>query len=119
MPKSLNWLTLAGTLLLLTACGGSANTPGGPTGPSPDPQSCRETLSGVISTPKHLQNHSSDCDYFVTGRVLDVEARLTAAPGTVIAVDTGTRIVIGDGGSIDIEGTAAQPVTFTGSVAER
>src|SRR5690554_5332320 len=114
MRELWNSSLLAALALLLVACGGTAN----PDPNDPGGSACRETLNGNVRAPLHLQNFGEGCDYLVTGDYLDVEARVTADPGTLVAVAAGTRIMVRDGGSIELEGTAASPVTFTGNVQE-
>ncbi len=110
---------MAGLVLLLVACGGTANPdPNDPGGGDPGPVTCRETLSGDILTSLHLQNFGDGCDYLVTGNNLNVDARLSAEPGVLVMVAAGSRIMVGEGGSIKLEGTATSPVTFAGSVQE-
>ncbi len=71
-----------------------------------------------------------DCDYFQQDRVLvddpdvsidylitcnmSVDADITVMPGVTIAFATDAGIVVQETGSFKAEGTAAQPITFTG-----
>lgn len=79
------------------------------------------------------ETQTLDCDYFKENRVLvndpdvaidylitcnmPVEADITIMPGVTIAFATDAGIVIRETGSFKAEGTATQPITFTGEDA--
>lgn len=111
-------------MLILTACGGTPapGDPGAPPGSDVDPASCREVLSGPIRANLHLVNYGEGCDYRIVGANadnLEVLATVTADPGAVMLVDSGVRIMVSDGGSLNVAGTSGNPVSFIGTLPER
>lgn len=90
------------------------------------------TLLGSCNTddPTSGITQTLDCDYFKEARVLvndpeasidylitcnmSVEADITVMPGVTIAFATDAGIVVQGAGSFKAEGTAAEPITFTG-----
>lgn len=116
--------TLAVLALTLAACGGTPAPadPGNPPGSGLDPAACREVLTEPIRTSMHLVNHGEGCDYRIAGnsiRQLEIQATLTADPGTVVLVDPGVRVVVDEGASINLRGAADRPISFVGTVPER
>lgn len=77
------------------------------------PGSNTQEISGSISTETTLVNGPADVDYCVVG-VLDVTAKLTIEPGTVIAFAENAGIGVYDNGALTAIGTSAEPIILKG-----
>lgn len=72
-----------------------------------------QEISGSISTDTKLVNGPAAIDYCVVG-VLDVTAKLTIEPGTVIAFAENAGIGVYDNGALTAVGTSAEPIVLKG-----
>src|SRR5690625_349212 len=118
MSKNWSVPNLAALLLLLTAC---SQSPADPDDNGTGPVAlCNDgLLTGTIRTDRRLSQPGTDCYYQISGsQNLTVAATLSATPGALVLVDPGLRIMVTEGGSIDLQGTRDNPITFAGSVAE-
>lgn len=72
---------------------------------------------GHITAPTTLTGVAGCTDYLVNQGEVNVTAALTIDPGVTIAFRQGSRLDVEAGGAVTANGTAAQPVTFTGQAA--
>lgn len=80
------------------------------------PGGTTQELAGDISSPTTLVNGPSDVDYCVVG-VLDVTAKLSIEPGTVIAFSENAGLGIYDNGALTAVGTSTEPIIMKGKVS--
>src|SRR5699024_12001632 len=96
--------SLAATVLLLAACSQSP-ADRGDNGTAPVALCNDGLLTGTIRTDRQLSQPGTDCYYQISGSGnLTVAATLSAAPGALVLVDSGLRIMVTDGGSVDLQG---------------
>jgi len=116
LKKTCLHVALAAVLLLLVACGSTADN-GGPGGPGgPKPAACTHALSSDIVSRTVLAPTGSECDYYLS-RQINLKADLVVMPGTRIWAAEGAMFRVEDSGSVQAVGTAGQPIQFVGEKA--
>lgn len=87
----------------------------------PDPEPDDGSISGTLSRDTVFTNINADpnaCDYYITG-VLNVESVLQIDSGVVIEMGEGASIVIKTTGTLIAKGSASNPIKITGRTKSR